>query len=276
MTTSSPVLDSDWTSHLVLDTRFGPFLGDTRIRLLEAIAAHGSISQAAKVVPMAYKSAWDAVDIMNNLGSEPLVITATGGKKGGGTTLTPYGHTIVALYRAVEREYQESIRRLATAIPALDSPDEGRMRLLLRSMNCHYSARNQFLGKVIGLRADEIDYEVTLRLDSGEELVAVITGESAERMAVAIGKPMLALVKSSALVLTNDRQLRSSAKNRWWGEITRIHQGNVHAEVVIALASGKTLTAVVTQESANQLRLETGMSCGALCHANSVILASYD
>ena len=45
-------------SRLQVDTEFGTFLGDTRIRLLEAIAVHGSISQAAKAVPLSYKAAW--------------------------------------------------------------------------------------------------------------------------------------------------------------------------------------------------------------------------
>ena len=52
---------------LEVDTELGAFLGDTRIRLLEAIAQHGSISQAAKAVPLSYKAAWDAIDTMNNL-----------------------------------------------------------------------------------------------------------------------------------------------------------------------------------------------------------------
>ena len=50
-------------SKLEVDTEFGSFLGDTRIRLLEAIDLHGSISQAAKAVPISYKAAWDAVDL---------------------------------------------------------------------------------------------------------------------------------------------------------------------------------------------------------------------
>ena len=76
-------------SRLEVDTEFGSFLGDTRIRLLEAIDTHGSISQAAKAVPLSYKAAWDAVDAMNNLADE-----AAGGAQrpaashGGGTLLT--------------------------------------------------------------------------------------------------------------------------------------------------------------------------------------------
>ena len=54
-------------------------------RLLEAIDLYGSISQAAKHVPLSYKAAWDAVDAMNNLADTPLVERSTGGKAGGGT-----------------------------------------------------------------------------------------------------------------------------------------------------------------------------------------------
>jgi len=65
---------------LALETELGPFLGATRIRLLEAIGEHGSISQAAKAVPLSYKAAWDAVDAMNNLADEPLVLRSTGAR----------------------------------------------------------------------------------------------------------------------------------------------------------------------------------------------------
>ena len=62
---------------LGVDTEFGSFLGDTRIRLLEAIDKHGSITQAAKAVPLSYKAAWDAIDAMNNLADQPLVLRST-------------------------------------------------------------------------------------------------------------------------------------------------------------------------------------------------------
>ena len=89
---------------LEVETEFGSFLGDTRIRLLEAIDRYGSISQAAKAVPLSYKAAWDAVDAMNNLAEAPLVERSVGGKHGGGTSLTDYGRRVIAMYRAVEQE----------------------------------------------------------------------------------------------------------------------------------------------------------------------------
>ena len=89
---------------LSVNTEVGAFLGDTRIRLLEAIGRHGSISRAAKAVPMSYKAAWDALDAMNNLADSPLVESAVGGRHGGGTHLTDFGHRLITLYRAVEEE----------------------------------------------------------------------------------------------------------------------------------------------------------------------------
>jgi molybdate transport system regulatory protein len=81
MTTRRPV-QHKLVGKLTVDTEFGTFLGDTRIRLLEAIDRYGSISQAAKAVPLSYKAAWDAVDAMNNLAEAPLVERSVGGKHG--------------------------------------------------------------------------------------------------------------------------------------------------------------------------------------------------
>ena len=52
-----PNTPTQLTGKLHIDTALGNFLGDKRIRLLEAIDKCGSISQAAKAVPMSYKAA---------------------------------------------------------------------------------------------------------------------------------------------------------------------------------------------------------------------------
>jgi Bacterial regulatory helix-turn-helix protein, lysR family len=53
-------------------------VGGNRIDLLEAIDRSGSISGAARAVGISYKTAWDAVDAMNNAAEIPLVLKATG------------------------------------------------------------------------------------------------------------------------------------------------------------------------------------------------------
>lgn len=77
-------------------------LGPGKIALLEAIAATGSISQAGRSLGMSYRRAWVLVSEMNDLLASPVVTTAAGGAKGGGTSLTEVGEAVVRHYRAIE------------------------------------------------------------------------------------------------------------------------------------------------------------------------------
>lgn len=271
MTATNPKL----VGKLALETEFGPFLGDTRIRLLEAIERHGSISQAAKAVPLSYKAAWDAVDAMNNLADEPLVVRTTGGRHGGGTSLTPYGLKLIALYRAVEQEYQDALDRLAARLGDEETGDVRRFQSLLKRMSMKTSARNQFAGRVSGLREGEVDFEVRLRLDPRNEIVAVITRESAESLGLAIGLEVFAFVKASAVLLTADEGMRITARNQLWGVVSDIHDGPVNSEVILTLPGGKTVCSVVTRASVENLELAPGKPVCAVFKSSDVILATY-
>ncbi len=89
-------------SRLSLENGAGAALSDTRIHLLEQIDQLGSISQAAKAVPLSYKAAWDAIDLLKHTAPEPLVVRSAGGRPGGGTCLTEYGRRKVVMYPALE------------------------------------------------------------------------------------------------------------------------------------------------------------------------------
>ncbi len=259
---------------LSLDTSMGAFLGDTRIRLLEAIVEHGSISQAAKAVPLSYKAAWDAIDAMNNLAPEPLVIRTTGGKHGGGTELTHYGRRLIGFYRALEEEHQAALARLTERMNAMAGDDVSDFRQLLRRMSMKSSARNQFAGPIIDIKQGAVDCEVRIRLDEKLDLTAIITRESAENLGLKIGKEVTAFVKSSSVLLMPDADARISARNRFCGEISHIHEGPVNAEVSITLPGGRHIvTAVITHESLEKLELQTGVIACAVFKASSVFLA---
>jgi molybdate transport system regulatory protein len=258
---------------LEVATELGAFLGDTRIRLLEAIDQHGSITQAARHVPLSYKAAWDAVDAMNNLADQPLVERSTGGKHGGGTVLTEHGRKVIGLYRAVEAEYQIALDRLMSQWAEVDSGNVRAFQQLLRRMALRTSARNQFVCTVSGLREGDVDYEVYLRLDGKNELVAVITRDSAEQLGLEIGMEVVALVKASAVLLHTDEGLRTSARNHLWGTVERVVDGPVNAEVILGMGRGKTVTAVVTRESVATLGLAVGQRACAIFKSSSVILS---
>jgi molybdate transport system regulatory protein len=77
-------------------------IGPGKADLLEAIAATGSISAAARRMGMSYKRAWLLVDTMNHCFRTPLVAAAKGGQAGGGARLTPLGQQVLRRYRSME------------------------------------------------------------------------------------------------------------------------------------------------------------------------------
>ncbi|EKM99952.1 MULTISPECIES: winged helix-turn-helix domain-containing protein [unclassified Acidocella] len=76
-------------------------LGPGKIALLQAVAAQGSISAAARAQRISYKRAWDLLEEMNRLLEAPVIETMQGGKTGGGARLTATGIALLAHYQAV-------------------------------------------------------------------------------------------------------------------------------------------------------------------------------
>src|SRR5438309_6924165 len=70
--------------------------------LLEQIDALGSLSEAARRLRFSYRRAWMLLDAMNRRWEKPLVITAIGGKRGGGAKLTPLGRAVLGAYRDLQ------------------------------------------------------------------------------------------------------------------------------------------------------------------------------
>ncbi len=71
-----------------------------RLRLLDLIAEHGSLSEAAEAMGLSYRRAWGKVrELEANLGDR-LVESDVGGAGGGHSCLTPAGRALVERYRA--------------------------------------------------------------------------------------------------------------------------------------------------------------------------------
>jgi molybdate transport system regulatory protein len=244
------------------------FGGAGRIALLAQIAACGSITRAAKAAGMSYKAAWDAIDAMNNLAGEPLVERLAGGKGGGGTRLTRRGVKLVENFAAIEREHRTFVEQLGRQADGIADD-----YLFFRRLSMKTSARNQFFGKVIQIKPGAVNDEVILEVGGGHPIVAIITHESTQSLGLTSGTEAFALIKSSMVILvTDDEGAKFSARNRLRGTVVRLHEGAVNTEVVLELAGGATLAAIVTNESSDALRLAIGSPATAIFKASSVIL----
>lgn len=256
-------------SSLTVEARHGTFGSQRWMQLLAAIGSEASIAAAARHVGLSYKAAWDAVEAMNNLADAPLVERAVGGKGGGGTRLTPDGERLVATWREVEAENARFIERMNARIEGAshDLDIIGRFAMLT-------SARNHLAGRIARITTGAVNDEVELELSGGDRIVAIVTHESTERMGLAEGGRAIALVKASSVVVGTDLDgVRLSTRNQLPGIVTRVVTGAVNTEVVIEVAGGNAIAAIVTNTSAERLRLAEGAKATALFKASSVILA---
>jgi len=86
-----------------------PAIGPGKAELVERIAETGSISAAARAMGMSYRRAWQLVEAMNRACREPVVITAIGGRRGGGAEVTAFGRRLVRLFREMEDHASSAI-----------------------------------------------------------------------------------------------------------------------------------------------------------------------
>ncbi len=139
------------------------------------------------------------------------------------------------------------------------------------------SARNTFFGTVASIRTGNILSEVVMVSTGGFEVVSVITNESLEKLGLAVGKAVVAMVKAPWIVLVKDPDApRTSARNRLHGVIRRINQGSISAEVVMELSDGTEICTLITDESVRRMTLVEGDELWAMFKAFSVILAVED
>ncbi len=239
--------------------------------LLGSLESQGSITAAAKSVGLSYKAAWDAIAAMNNLSDTVLVERNVGGRGGGGARLTAAGKRLVATFRAVEAESERFVQRVNRRVRDKgDIATLGRMTLLT-------SARNHFAGRIARVTKGAVNDEIELVLPGGDRIFATITRGSTQILGLRKNGEAVALIKASWIILGVDADdgsapLKLSARNCLRGTISRITRGAVNSEVVVDLAGGASVVAVVTNTSAKALKLAPGKAANAIFKASSVIL----
>ncbi len=238
-----------------------------QIELLQAIRVAGSISAAAKQVGISYKTAWDRIDAMNNLADQALVVRSAGGAHGGGTRLTEFGEKILSGFHALQSEHEEFVSRLGEQLHDMND-----VTRFIQGSGLKTSARNQYRGSVITVTPGAVNTEIEISLGETLRLIAIITNDSQERLELKPGSEVIALVKASWVILSLDGNILTSARNQLRGTVSQVHRGEVNAEVSLDLGAGKTLAAIITRTSLDEMGLKEGDEASALFKASSVIL----
>jgi molybdate transport system regulatory protein len=243
-------------------------LNERLFHLLAAVEATGSISQAAKEMNLTYKGAWEMIERANNLAPHALIITVTGGKQGGGTQLSVAGKTLLTLFTQLKQEHQQFIASLNEKLS-----HNAELIFLLKRLIMKASARNQYVGKVSAITIGAVNAEVTVELKGGDTIVAAITKESLESLAIKLDTEALVLIKAPQVILVTDFSgYRLSARNQLQGVVSRIQKGAVNSEVIVQLKGGNSIAATITNESLETLELVEASPATAVFKASAVIL----
>jgi molybdate transport system regulatory protein len=72
---------------------------------------------------------------------------------------------------------------------------------IMEERTMEFSARNNLKGKVVKLVEGQVNCEVVIELDGGEEIVSIISLDSAKRLKLGNGKRVSALIKASNVII---------------------------------------------------------------------------
>jgi len=255
------------SSNLTLELFNQPFLLEKRIQLLFAIEKTGSISKASKEVPMSYKSAWEAVESMNNLSSKAIVLKSTGGKGGGGTHLTDYGQKLLQTYTILKEEQRKFLQKLQNRTDI----ESGTLKSIER-LSMQISARNQIQTVVKKISNDKVNTKLELKLKSDNQLSSIITNGARETLNIEVGNEVMAIFKSSSVLLVKKNDLQKTYINQLEGFLKKINISEINVEVILDMGQSESLVSVMKVEDFKSLNLSLGEEVVALIQPNDIMI----
>src|SRR5213593_2053617 len=99
-------------------------MGEREARLLEAVDRVRSIKDAAAEAGISYRTAWSAIQQMEQALGGPMVESRAGGPGGGASTLTDECRQLLASYQELRRRLEASVMRSwQTPEPAAEASD---------------------------------------------------------------------------------------------------------------------------------------------------------
>ena len=104
------------TGSLWIECEGERFFGPGRVELLQKIEETGSINKAARLMGMSYKKAWEMISMLNTQAASPLVITQTGGEKGGGSVITAEARQLIDYHRHLRRRFIDFLEKETAAL----------------------------------------------------------------------------------------------------------------------------------------------------------------
>ena len=134
------------------------------------------------------------------------------------------------------------------------------------------SARNEIKGTITEIIKGQINSEVVLSVSDNVTLKSVITNDSVDEMELVVGETIYAIIKAPLVIVAKDKPTKISTRNIIETKVIEVKKGIVNGELKLAMGD-QTLTAVITEESIEDLEFNVGDTVYALIKATFIILA---
>jgi molybdate transport system regulatory protein len=134
------------------------------------------------------------------------------------------------------------------------------------------SARNEIKGTITEIKKGQINSEVVLSVGGNTVLKSVITNDSVEEMGLVVGESIYAIIKAPFVMVAKDKPTNISTRNIIETKVCEVKKGIVNGELKLSMGD-QTLTAVITEDSVEDLDFKVGETVYALIKANFIILA---
>lgn len=135
------------------------------------------------------------------------------------------------------------------------------------------SARNILKGKVEEVTPGSVNAVVSVVLDTGQKITAMITAASADALGLTKGMTAFAIIKASEVMIgTGIAGARISARNVLDGTVSKLVEGAVNDEMTLELDGGAQIVAIITKNSTDALGLQVGSRASAVIKASNTMI----
>lgn len=214
---------------LKLEKALGQDIVDKRIDILQKIQQSGSISEAARLAGVSYKAAWQAIETLNSLAGENLVVKHVGGSTRGGAVLTEAGKEVL--------EAASALNKLRTQILSdIKNKDQAALAALT-SASLRMSVRNIVPCVIEKLERQGSKVSLLLKICPGQFIFSSITLESSQLLNLFEGKAVLALFKAVAAKIESEPP-KDPQSPYLSGLVSRISKEVDNREITLQLPNG--------------------------------------
>jgi len=171
--------------HLAFQSDRRVVLDEVDALLMRRVSETGSLADAARVVGISYRNAWDRIRRLEGVYGKRILDTKVGGASGGGARLTPDGLSLF-------REFRHIRKYLFNALD--DSESAGNVRYKL-------SARNVVGATITSIQRGDITSLIRMTSPAPIALTSIISNEAVDDLGLREGDRVQAIVKSTEVMI---------------------------------------------------------------------------